>query len=1263
MFIKREIFFLTVVTLLGIGCAYSQTVTSVRDGAWNDPLTWDNGEVPGTVNSTRIVVDHEVFVEPGDFSVRRLDINGTLLIKSTAVLSILGDDDTTKPDLQVNGVLEMEDSSTLNGTSVSNTVFAAGSQYNHRQGPSGFIPYGTWNAASTMYISGFTTSGYINIAHSDSWKQTFGNVIYDCPQQSIFVVDLNGYLRNIAGSFIIRDTNNKTLRLSTTQGATLSVGGNMIVEGHSEIWFNTSSEPCRIDIAGDFRYLTLSTGPSYLATKGRTEIFIGGSFVMDSSGPLRMASSSTDSVGRREAAIHIKGNVSVVKGTMIAPPPGIGNAKIFLEGQGKQQISTSSDGTSFSGNFEYTIESSSITDLGNSALSSEAGALTVKGRLCVGSTHGSGAIQLSNLGNIRVPGPRSYVAGAIIEYNGSGPQLIGNGQPTGSGVHFVANNASSLGMLRDLSLGGNFTWLQGDFTTNGFSLNLAGNVTFNSTSGVFKGDVNLNGESDQFLSAENRTLENIDIDKSPGSTVVLTSPLKISSSMTIRSPNTILNTNSYLTLLSTSDESGGTACIGPMLSGTRIEGDVTIERSMSGEGRIYRYISSPVTNATVASLMDDIPVTGKFVDPSTGPGIVSSSPSLFFYDESVGDLAGGWRPYPSDGVASSNLMQAGLGYAAFVRQPVSETILDFTGTINQGEISLPVRFTGNNQPGNGWNLVGNPYPCAVDWDIEDENGWTKSNISPIISIRDNGAGGIFRYWDGDDSYEDIPQGQIALAQSFWVKATAPDPVLTIREGAKVLDQAPFFRKKEGTISSFAIMLTQGQLTDKAFFKIRKGSATFVDQWDIEKLYNDHLNVFIGSHADSALAIRSEGTLPCGRQELPVGISVMNSGTYQIGLVAKGELRNYDYFWVDKMQNTGLTLGDDRSLNVSFESSANGQTGRFFIRFADRPLSDSLDVVFPDQVCKGKDFNVVIKASQPGVTYSLIYEGGMSQSRQLSSGGDLTFSVCTDSLSIGRHGWQIRAHTSCRSTVLTRRVNVQVLEVPRVWGSGEYVCHSGLINLEGHSNCLNAVFHWFNSFVSNDTLTTAANWSTGPAKKNNYYVVAESNGCVSKREPVDCTSYVAVPAKISEGPQGKLLSSYDTGNHWFFRGFELTGENHRALIAEEAGVYRLSIVIGNCVSQDSIQYCPRRIHPETGTFELYPNPVSDKICITAAYGEKLPGSIQVWNLFGGVVGELPVTRGTGNKNEGTVDVSGLSAGVYLGILRGKNGHETMRFTKL
>ena len=116
-----------------------------------------------------------------------------------------------------------------------------------------------------------------------------------------------------------------------------------------------------------------------------------------------------------------------------------------------------------------------------------------------------------------------------------------------------------------------------------------------------------------------------------------------------------------------------------------------------------------------------------------------------------------------------------------------------------------------------------------------------------------------------------------------------------------------------------------------------------------------------------------------------------------------------------------------------------------------------------------------------------------------------------------------------------------------------------------------------------------------------------------------------------------------------------------MIAGEPGIYKLSVVRGNCVSQDSILYCPRKNNSETNTFQLFPNPVSDKLWIACEPAEKLPDSIQVWNFFGGLIGELSVRGVVDNK--GIVDVTELSAGVYVGILIGKNGHEVMRFTKL
>ena len=797
LLIVKKVFFLVGLTLY-ITSAHSQTVTSTRNGVWNDPATWSLGIVPTSVNATGVVIEHEVEL-PSLYvvSVSNLLINNKLTLKPSSQLDILPDA-LPAPDLSIIGTLVKEEGSILNGTSTANTTFASGSVYVHQQGPLGFIPYATWDNASTFIINGFKASGYINIAHSDSWKQTFGNVIYDCPEQSIFVVDLNGYLRNITGDFTIRSTNNKTLRLSTTQNPIINVGGSLIVEGPSELWFSTNGTTTVVNIQKDFKYASTSVGPSYLTTRGMISINVSGSLEWNSPGPLRMASSSADSLGLRRAVINLSGNLSVGPGIIIAPPLGSGNGKIVFKGVGMQAVNTSATGSSFQGNLDYTVEAASTVDLGSSVLSNTAGSLQVFGTLRVGSSDPQGAIQLTNKGNIHISGTRRYEPGSTITYSGNSPQWIGNGHPFDSGVNLFIENPTTTTLLQNV-LCRDFSIPAGTLAGITKRVSVHGDAQAGSSATLEIETLRFEGSAVQSVGLESLVVNNVAVNKSGGS-VSLNKPLGLRRILQLESNNTTFWSNGHLTLLSTSDDGYGSALVGPLPNGSRVNGEVTVQRYMSAEGRIFRYISSPVNNASVESLMDDFAVTGRFADPTTGSGVNSRVPSFYYYDESEGSLQGGWVPYPLNGLAKDSPLEPGRGYCALLRQWTDAIVWDVKGTLNQGEIELPVAMTPNMAPSNGWNLVGNPYACTIDWDIDGLNGWSKENISPIFCIRDNGIGswGSVRYWDGDINYDDIPEGQIAPAQSFWVKATGPNPRLTAREGIKAINDVSFYRRRINT---------------------------------------------------------------------------------------------------------------------------------------------------------------------------------------------------------------------------------------------------------------------------------------------------------------------------------------------------------------------------------------------------------------------------------------------------------------------------------
>src|SRR5690606_658455 len=144
---------------------------------------------------------------------------------------------------------------------------------------------------------------------------------------------------------------------------------------------------------------------------------------------------------------------------------------------------------------------------------------------------------------------------------------------------------------------------------------------------------------------------------------------------TTPSSNVNIQSNGHLNLISTSDAPGaGTASIYRLTNGNRISGDVVVNRFMSGEGRIYRYISSPITNSSVAQLKDDIFVGGNFVDPSPTQEICgleakSTNLTLYYYNESApGGMHDGWVVYPRPGnTAAGSPLAVGLGYSVFIR--------------------------------------------------------------------------------------------------------------------------------------------------------------------------------------------------------------------------------------------------------------------------------------------------------------------------------------------------------------------------------------------------------------------------------------------------------------------------------------------------------------------------------------------------------------------------------------------------------------------
>jgi hypothetical protein len=505
---------------------------------------------------------------------------------------------------------------------------------------------------------------------------------------------------------------------------------------------------------------------------------------------------------------------------------------------------------------------------------------------------------------------------------------------------------------------GNIQLTTGNSLTIGRNTSISGDIGFQAAStfdpGIFT--ITLNGSTLQTLSPSGANFFNLTMTKGGNSDVALTSAMGLLSVLRFNNPsaNCDFQSNGFLTLISTSDAAGTATVpnqgqIYRLASGNQISGDITVQRYMSGEDRIYRYLSSPVSDASVAQWQDDFPITGTFTNPSSAQTICGikmrpANPSLFYYDENVpGDINTGYVAYPASGMASANPLLPGVGYAAFIRQCIAPTLVDVTGTANQGTFTFNISYTNTGDPtADGYNLVGNPYPCTIDWDA----GWTKTRISNIISVQDNGSG-LIRYWDGTTG--DLANGLIAPGQAFWVRATAASPILRASENTKVItpvQAGEFYREAQPVLlGQLTISLSDGTIKDKAFLKLRPASNNSLDDWDAPKLNNEMFDLY-SLNEGVRMAINASNNID-DFKEVQLGIKDLSKGNYSLKLEEiSGEYENYAYMLIDRYTHNQLIFTNEYKFVISDDPSSSRED-RFLLKQVSKDSDEeSIGFIYP-----------------------------------------------------------------------------------------------------------------------------------------------------------------------------------------------------------------------------------------------------------------------------------------------------------------------------
>ncbi len=230
-----------------------------------------------------------------------------------------------------------------------------------------------------------------------------------------------------------------------------------------------------------------------------------------------------------------------------------------------------------------------------------------------------------------------------------------------------------------------------------------------------------------------------------------------------------------------------------------IIGDITKNESSTPRYNTHdvTYWSSPIANAGIETVFAG-------VDPNR----------IFYFDQSLSTAIGSEPENDPEGnywdvwTIASGHMNPGQGYAAEgVRESTGAHKISFTGTPNNGDIAIEIVFQDDNKD-NDFNLIGNPYTCAINIDslfsnntsIIESTAYFWTHNTPI-SGGDHGdfvsADYVTYNLIGGVGGDKVPNNNIGSSQGFFVRAKGSGSVV-FNNNMRMIDSNSQFYKRNNS---------------------------------------------------------------------------------------------------------------------------------------------------------------------------------------------------------------------------------------------------------------------------------------------------------------------------------------------------------------------------------------------------------------------------------------------------------------------------------
>jgi len=380
----------------------------------------------------------------------------------------------------------------------------------------------------------------------------------------------------------------------------------------------------------------------------------------------------------------------------------------------------------------------------------------------------------------------------------------------------------------------------------------------------------------------------------------------------------ISNTN-QVTIYSLNVASGASLTIKSDASGT---GSLIVDGTSSGTLSFERYLTGYSGNADNGWHFLSLPISGLTISSSTFSP-TSGTDDLYEFDES--EDVNNWLNYDG-GTFGDTEFQVGKGYLVAYENTSTKT---FSGsTIRTSDLTVDLAYT-DGKPFAGWNLVGNPFTSAIDWDEVTKTASVNGSVYVV-----NSADGLFKSWNGTTG--DLTGGIIPANQGFFVHASATSQSITMAAGSagdQVHNTTTYYKNTSDLAdNTFKISISSENGSDNTYVQLREdATASFDEQIDAYKMYGfGELTEIYTIDDENKYSINC---LPADLQAKQIRIGIKSTTETPTLLTFEGLnslLEQYQISFEDVL--TSQTFSVDEGFEYSFTSAEGDSPNRFLLHF-------------------------------------------------------------------------------------------------------------------------------------------------------------------------------------------------------------------------------------------------------------------------------------------------------------------------------------------